>query len=198
MRYLFAAVWISVSLLGCDGRDPVVGEDINGDQQARGEGMQPEEGDQQPSDGDEHNGDGDDQNGDGDDQNGDGDDQNRDGDEEPGDGDDQNGDGEQRTEEGDRAQLDEMRRGIDTLVGEAVGTSIADCRYAGLGSKPCGGPWGYVIYSVSSTDTTALASRLTAYNAFEAEMNTRYGYVSDCSVPAMPLLAYQDGRCVAE
>ena len=227
MRYLFAAIWISLFLIGCDGRDPVVGEEINGDQQTEdgdeqpGEGdqqpgdgdEQPEEGDQQPGDGDdqngdgdeqpgdgdEQNGDGDDQNGDGDDQDdGDGDDQNGDGDDQDGDGDDQNGDGEQRTEEGDRAQLMEMRREIDGLVGEAAASSISDCRYAALGSKPCGGPWEYIVYSVSSTDSTALAIRLTAYDAFEAEMNERYGYVSDCSVPAMPVLTFGDGRCIAE
>ena len=211
MRYLFAAIWISLFLIGCDGRDPVVGEEINGDQQTEdgdeqpGEGdQQTEDGDEQPGEGDQQTGDGDEQNGDGDDQNGDeqddgdGDDQNGDGDDQDGDGDDQNGDGEQRTEEGDRAQLMEMRREIDGLVGEAAAASISDCRYAALGSKPCGGPWEYVIYSVSSADSTALAIRLTAYDAFEAEMNERYGYVSDCSVPAMPVLTFGDGRCVAE
>ncbi len=104
----------------------------------------------------------------------------------------------QQTEEGDRALLAEMRREIDVLVGDAAGASIADCRYAGVGSKPCGGPWEMVIYSVSTTDSTALAEWLTAYNAIEAEMNERYGYVSDCSVPNEPVLAYRDGRCVAE
>ena len=78
--------------------------------------------------------------------------------------------GDQRTEEGDRAQLAEMRREIDALVGDAAGASIEDCRYAGLGSKPCGGPWEFIIYSASSTDSTALAEKLTEYNAFEAEM----------------------------
>lgn len=106
--------------------------------------------------------------------------------------------GDQRTEEGDRAQLAEMRGEIDALIGDAAGASIADCRYAGVGSKPCGGPWEFVIYSASSTDSTALAERLTAYNAFEAEMNERYGLASDCSVPNVPVLAYRDGRCVAE
>ena len=106
--------------------------------------------------------------------------------------------GDQRTEEGDRAQLAEMRREIDALVGDAAGASIEDCRYAGVGSKPCGGPWAFMIYSASSTDSTALAERLTAYNAFEAEMNERYGLASDCSVPNEPVLAYRAGRCVAE
>ena len=106
--------------------------------------------------------------------------------------------GDQRTEEGDRAQLAEMRREINALVGDAAGTSIEDCRYAGVGSKPCGGPWEFIVYSASSTDSTALAEKLTAYNAFEAEMNELYGYASDCSVPNEPVLAYRDGRCVAE
>ena len=103
-----------------------------------------------------------------------------------------------RTEEGDRAQLAEMRREIDELVGDAASSSIEDCRYAGVGSKPCGGPWEFIIYSASSTDSTALAEKLTAYNAFETEMNERYGYASDCSVPNAPVLAYREGRCVAE
>ena len=105
---------------------------------------------------------------------------------------------EERTEEGDHAQLAEMRRKIDALVGDAAGASIEDCRYAGVGSKSCGGPWEFIVYSASSTDSTALAERLTAYNAFEAEMNELYEYDSDCSVPNAPVLAYRDGRCVAE
>ena len=148
MRYLVAAVclvavaWISVSLLACDDRDPVVGSDNNGEQPTE--------------------------------------------------------EGEQRTEEGDRARLQEMRQEIDALIGDAAGTSIADCRFAGIGTKPCGGPWEFIVYSVSSTDSTALAERLKAYDAFEDEMNERYGYLSDCSVPNIPNLVFKDGRCIAE
>ncbi len=163
MRYLIAAAWVSVFLLACDGRDPVVGEDNIGDQRTEEGDQETEEGDQGIEEGDR-------------------------GTEED----------DQRTEEGDRTQLMEMRREIDALVGEAAGASIADCRYAGLGAKPCGGPWSYIVYSVSSTDSTALAIRLTAYDAFEAEMNELYGYVSDCSIPAPPVLAFKDGLCIAE
>ena len=148
MRYLVAAVWISVFLLACDDRDPVVGADNNGEQPVEEEQRTEE--------------------------------------------------GEQRTEEGDRVRLLEMRQAIDALIGDASGASIADCRSAALGSKPCGGPWEYIVYSASSTDTTELANRLTEYNAFEAEMNELYGYVSDCSIPNMPVLVFRNGRCVAE
>jgi len=163
LRFLVAAAWISVFLLGCDGRDPVVGDDNNGEQRTE-EGEQETEEDKQQT----------------------------------GEGEQPTEEDEQRTEEGDRAQLVEMRREINALVGDAEGASIADCRYAGLGSKPCGGPWEYIVYSVSSTDSTVLSNRLAAYDAFEAEMNVRYGYASDCSVPNIPVLAYNDGRCIAE
>ena len=155
MRYMVAVVClvvaasISVSLIACDDRDPVVGPDNNGEQQS-------DEGDQPTNE------------------------------------------GEQRTEEGDRARLVEMRQEIDALIGDAAGASIADCRYAGIGAKPCGGPWAYIVYSASSTDPTELVSRLAEYNAFEAEMNALYGYVSDCSIPNMPVLVFRDGRCGTE
>lgn len=149
MRYLVAAVWVSVSLLACEDRDPIVGPDNNGEEQPADEEQSVEEGDQ-------------------------------------------------RTEEGDRARLMEMRREIDALIGDAEGASIADCRYASLGSKPCGGPWEYIVYSVASTDTRALVERLTAYDAFEAEMNALYGYVSDCSIPNEPVLVFRGGRCGRE
>ena len=42
----------------------------------------------------------------------------------------------------------------------------------------------------------ALAERLGEYNAFEADMNQRYEYGSDCSVPVEPVLGCEAGRCV--
>lgn len=161
MRYLVAAVWISVSLLACEDRDPIVGPDNNGEEQPVEEEQQVEEG--QPVEEEQ-----------------------------------QAEEGDQRTEDGDRARLMDMRREIDALIGDAEGASIADCRYAGLGSKPCGGPWEYIVYSIASTDSTALTARLTAYDAFEAEMNELYGYLSDCSIPNEPVLVFRDGRCGKE
>ena len=102
------------------------------------------------------------------------------------------------TEEDDRAQLAEMRREIDALIGDAAGASIEDCRSMALGDKPCGGPWEYIVYSASSTDSEVLAERVRAYNAFEEEMNRRYWSISDCMYVTPPVLVYRDGRCLAE
>ena len=81
------------------------------------------------------------------------------------------------TEDGARARLAVMRQEVDALVGDACG-AIEDCRYVGIGAKPCGGPWAYTIYSTVATDSAALAERIGAYYAFEADINQRYGYIS--------------------
>ena len=97
-------------------------------------------------------------------------------------------------EEGDRAKLVEMRREISALIGDAECEATEACRQVGIGAKPCGGPWEYLIYSVA--DSAALADRLVGYNGFEADMNRRYGYSSDCSVPNEPIPGCDAGRCV--
>ncbi len=212
MRYLVAAICISVTLLACEDRDPVVGDDSNGEQRTEEGEQRTEEGEQQTEEGEQQTGEdeqqpeeGGQQTEEGGQQTEEGEQQTEEDEQQPEEDEQQTGEdgqqpeeGGQRTEEGDRAQLMAMRQEIDDLVGDAEGASIADCRYAGLGSKPCGGPWEYIVYSVSSTDSTALAGLLSAYEAFEAEMNGLYGYVSDCSVPNTPVLVYKNGRCGTE
>lgn len=96
----------------------------------------------------------------------------------------------------DRAQLDAWRDEILGMVENPVCADSTECRTIGLGAKPCGGPWEYLIYSVSSVDTAALAEEVANYNDFNAVLNQRYGWLSDCSVPRVPNLGCRDGKCV--
>jgi hypothetical protein len=99
-------------------------------------------------------------------------------------------------EAADRARLQQMRLRIESLVGKSLCTDSSDCRAIGFGSKSCGGPWEYLVYSAATIDTVKLRELVARYNEFEDEMNRRYGYVSDCSVPNPPVLGCQSGRCV--
>ena len=96
----------------------------------------------------------------------------------------------------DRARLERMGEDIEGLVGIAACSNSSGCRAIGLGDKPCGGPWRYLIYSVATVDTVELFARVAEYNSFEDYMNGRYGYFSDCMVPNYPVLGCRDGRCV--
>ena len=117
--------------------------------------------------------------------------------------------GQKQVIEGDeREQLAALRSQIEELVGDAPCDTVADCRFVGFGSKPCGGPWKYLVYSVIGTDMSAgigvdtgvdtlgLVEKVQAYNALEAEMNARYGYASDCAVVNEPVLGVEAGHCV--
>ena len=99
-------------------------------------------------------------------------------------------------ESDDAALLKRMEQDILEFVGEPLCQDSTECRFIGLGVKPCGGPWKYVIYSMATVDSVELAARVAAYNDLNRELNQRHGWVSDCSVPPPPNLTCQDGRCV--
>ena len=96
----------------------------------------------------------------------------------------------------DKAVLSAMTEDITALIGQPQCGGVNDCRYIAFGAKPCGGPWEYLIYSISVTDSAELAEKVDFYNGYEDMMNHKYGYVSDCSVPDPPELGCVDGVCV--
>lgn len=57
--------------------------------------------------------------------------------------------------------------------------------YAPLGSKPCGGPKSYIVYS-KKIDTKNFLNKLSQYNMAEDNYNKRWGLQSDCAVAPVP------------
>jgi hypothetical protein len=57
----------------------------------------------------------------------------------------------------DAPSLDSLRAVVLQLIGEPTATSLAQCRLMPAGEKPCGGPRSYLVYSMETTDSTALA-----------------------------------------
>jgi hypothetical protein len=99
----------------------------------------------------------------------------------------------------DEASDKEILDGLYGKIIEYIGTPScggeSDCRYIGVGSKPCGGPWEYLIYSASTVNEEYLLSLVSVHAAFESYMNHKYGYSSDCSVPAPPVVECREGVC---
>jgi hypothetical protein len=106
----------------------------------------------------------------------------------------------QVSEVDEQERLATLHSEIEEIVGDAACDRVADGRFIGLGSKPCGGPWQYIVYSIIDTDidtdSLGLLEKVQAYNALEAGMNARYGYASDCSVVNEPVLGVEGGRCI--
>lgn len=99
-------------------------------------------------------------------------------------------------EPADRARLVKMEAEIDDLIGEPTCKDVKECRVMAFGAKPCGGPWSYKVFSMSSVDSTALADLVDDYNKFNRTLNQRYGWNSDCMVVMPPNVDCVEGRCV--
>ncbi len=102
----------------------------------------------------------------------------------------------QDKQDDDFAKLADMKQTILIVAGSASGNDSTDCRYVGLGSKACGGPVEYLVYSIVDTDTLLLLELVENYNKFEDELNRKYGIASDCSIPSPPVVGLVNGRCV--
>ena len=97
----------------------------------------------------------------------------------------------------DRAVLDTMRREIIELIGTPSCGGVGECRYIGLGVKPCGGVWEYLIYSTATIDAVELKYRVSRYNAFNKGYNRRYNIASDCMYVLPPEVGCVEGTCAA-
>ena len=96
-----------------------------------------------------------------------------------------------------RDQLNEMKTNIQNLADTSICNATFECRSIALGSKPCGGPWGYLVYS-TSIDTLKLSKLVATYNQHEKLMNTECGLISDCSFVSPPQqLECKNNRCIA-
>ena len=96
----------------------------------------------------------------------------------------------------DSVRLAAMKTEILALIDEPRCSQASDCASIAFGSKPCGGPWAYLVYSITDTDVSALQARVNEYNEFNSAVNERHGVVSDCMLVTEPRVDCVNGLCV--
>lgn len=100
------------------------------------------------------------------------------------------------TRESDRAILDQQRKEILALAASGQCSGDSECRSMSLGSKPCGGPWEFFVYS-TALDTQRLFAMVKEYNQNEDAYNRRWGIASDCAMATAPdSVGCLNGVCV--
>jgi hypothetical protein len=97
-----------------------------------------------------------------------------------------------------QAALQELTAQIDRIIGDATCELTDQCRVIAVGSKPCGGPWGYRAYSTLNTDVSSLEITVRRYNDLQKEHNRRTGAMSDCMFVTEPAVQCVSGRCVTQ
>ena len=78
-------------------------------------------------------------------------------------------------------QLQEQLEAITNLASSGNCNEDTDCDYLAYGSKACGGPTGYVVFS-TAIDVDLLKEMIEDYTKLEEEYNIKFGIISDCSI----------------
>ena len=82
---------------------------------------------------------------------------------------------------------------IEKITQDKTCKTDADCDMMGVGSRPCGGPEMYIIYSHRKTSTAALKKAVNQYNG--GSHKTKPGTVGICSVLERPEVACTQKKC---
>ena len=97
----------------------------------------------------------------------------------------------------DFAELNNLQEEIELLVDSGVCSGNSGCDYIAFGSKACGGPKIYLVFS-SSINVDLLQQKVATYNALENAFNQKWGISSDCMYLLPPTsVGCIDGKCVA-
>jgi hypothetical protein len=91
--------------------------------------------------------------------------------------------------------LDSLRATVLRLIDEPLATRIGQCRLTAFGAKPCGGPRGFLVYSMEATDSTDLARAVALYTAEDDRLNRALGLASDCALVERPRITFTAGQC---
>lgn len=100
-------------------------------------------------------------------------------------------------QESELADLMIAKKAIEDLAATSVCNEAFTCEAIAFGSKPCGGPTGYLVYS-TSIDIEKLEKIVFEYNKSEADYNSKWGVISDCALVTPPAtLKCENNKCVA-
>ena len=101
------------------------------------------------------------------------------------------------TQESEAQELAFLKAEIEDFANTSVCGDTFECKFIGFGSKPCGGPWSYLVYS-TSIDVEDLENRVEGYNRKETIFNAEYGIASDCAITNPPTsINCENNACVA-
>ena len=101
------------------------------------------------------------------------------------------------TQEEELIHLQNLKSEIEVLASASVCNEATECKFIAFGSKPCGGPWSYLVYS-TSIDINAFEALVNDYNMQEDTYNQRWGIASDCALAQQPTsISCENNTCMA-
>ena len=102
------------------------------------------------------------------------------------------------TKEQDAQKFELLFAEIKTLSTSIACVDSSEWTFTAFGSKPCGGPTGYIAYS-SKIDTILFLRKIEEYTVAQENFNKKWGIISDCAVtPAPSKVVCNEGKPVLE
>ena len=95
----------------------------------------------------------------------------------------------------DTEQLTKLETDINDFIKDKSCGAERTCGVIGFGSKPCGGNWKYLVYSLNAANEKILVIKVTTYNDLQKAINIKNGAISDCSLAIKPDVICKDGIC---
>lgn len=95
-------------------------------------------------------------------------------------------------------RLGELRHMIEQEIGAPQANEPSQCKLIGFGSKPCGGPGSYLVYSTAKTDESRLKQLVSEFNQLQKRINEERRLFSDCAITPKPKVEFVDGVCTAK
>lgn len=89
------------------------------------------------------------------------------------------------TKESDMQKLEALRAEIKAMSEQEKCENASDWKFRAIGSQACGGPTGFVSYSVK-IDTNAFIQKVNKYTADQAAFNKKWKIVSVCMLILPP------------
>jgi hypothetical protein len=98
-------------------------------------------------------------------------------------------------QQNDSERLKELGRIIEQEIGTPAANEPSQCKLIAFGSKPCGGPARYLVYSTAKTNETRLKQLVDEFNQLAKKINEERKSFSDCMFVSEPKVELIDGVC---
>jgi len=82
-------------------------------------------------------------------------------------------------------QLETKKQEIQNYINSFSCSESVGCSFIAFGTKPCGGPWSYLVFS-NSVNQTKLQEMVKNYNEMNKQYNIQTNAISDCMVVLPP------------
>ena len=98
-------------------------------------------------------------------------------------------------QQSDFERLQELRTLIEKEIGTPTANEPTQCKLIAFGSKPCGGPTRYLVYSMARTSEARLKQLVNEFNQLAKKVNEERKILSDCMFVTEPSVAFVGGVC---